>query len=269
MPFTTSHPAIVLPLKQFQPNWFSLTGLMAGAMSPDLLYFLLLDTTHRGWSHSWTGLFVFCLPAGLIFSFAFHRLFKFHFIANLPRPVDRFLSGLAVKPFKVINGRDWLILIFSVLVGALSHFFWDSFTHQQGEIARRIPFLLERHQFMNIVIPNYRIVQHLSTISGAVYIVIFSIKSNLLPAPAFDFQPRKFREKITFWIAAVLPSLVFTAIMILLFYQYDVFHPDRRLFVFPISTTVGLSVWAGFFYTVAVYTLIIRYLSPKKPALQS
>ena len=92
MPFTTSHPAIVLPLKMLKPRWFSLTGLMAGAMAPDLLYFLMMQTSYRGVSHSWLGLFVFCLPAGIAFSFAFHHLFKQPVIHNLPWPLDRRLS---------------------------------------------------------------------------------------------------------------------------------------------------------------------------------
>ena len=135
MPFTTAHPAAVLPLKKIWPRWFSLTGLMAGAMAPDLQYFLLADTTHRGLSHSWVGLFAVCLPMGLAFSFAFHWLFKEAFIANLPRPLDRWLSGLAVSTFGPRSWSEWAVLVSSVLIGALSHFAWDSFTHLHGEMA--------------------------------------------------------------------------------------------------------------------------------------
>ena len=123
MPFTVSHPAIILPLKHLKPNWFSLSGLMVGAMSPDLIYFLTTITFYRGISHSWFGLFIFCLPAGLLFAVMFHWLFKYHFIMNLPSPLDKNLSGLAVSRFFPRNIRDWSVLIFSVIIGALSHFF--------------------------------------------------------------------------------------------------------------------------------------------------
>jgi len=124
MPFTTAHPAIVLPLKQWFPHWFSLTGLMAGAMAPDLIYFLALRTDFRGLSHSWPGLFLITLPAGVVFSFVFHRYFKYSFIRHLPSPLDRFLSGLAQSGWCVVGAKAWVILVVSVLVGSLSHFFW-------------------------------------------------------------------------------------------------------------------------------------------------
>ncbi|WP_262496247.1 DUF4184 family protein [Flavobacterium piscis] len=39
MPFTFSHPAIILPLKYLPKNWISLTGLIIGSLTPDFEYF--------------------------------------------------------------------------------------------------------------------------------------------------------------------------------------------------------------------------------------
>ncbi len=259
MPFTISHPAIVLPLKQFRPHWFSLTGLMAGAMTPDLIYFLMLTTTHRGASHSWTGLFMFCLPAGIVFSFVFHQLFKYHFILNLPRPLDRFLSGLAESKFSIFGWRGLLILAYSVLIGALSHFFWDSMTHEYGEIVRRIPFLIKESAIFGITVPNYRIVQHLSTTLGALTIFIYALKSNLIPAPLSNPTARKPGEKLIFWSVGAMVALALASLAVSIYHGYDIFQIDRRLLGYPIFRTFGLAGWAGFFYFVCIYTLAKKY----------
>ena len=263
MPFTTSHPAIVLPLKQIWPRWFSLTGLMAGAMAPDLIYFLILITTHRGISHSWTGLFIFCLPAGIVFSFAFHQLFKYHFISNLPRPLDQFLSGLAESKFRIAGWRGLMVLAYSVLVGALSHFFWDSMTHEHGEIVRRIPLLLEKSVILGITVPNYRIVQHLSTAFGALTILIYALKSNLIPPPKPNPTSRKPGEKSIFWIVGGIVAFIIACLAVWLYHGYSILQVDRRLLSYPVSTTFGLAGWAGLFYFVCIYTLVKKY-SPTK-----
>lgn len=263
MPFTTSHPAIVLPLKQLWPRWFSLTGLMAGAIAPDLIYFLMLITAHRGVSHSWTGLFVFCLPAGIVFSLVFHKLFKYHFLLNLPRPLDRFLSGLAESKFRIVGWRGWLVLAYSVLIGALSHFFWDSITHQHGEIVRRIPLLLEKSVIFGMSIPIYRIVQHLSTTLGVLTILIYALKFNLIPVPLSNPPVRQSGQKLVFWIVGGMVAIAFACLAAWLYYDYSILPIDRRLLSYPVSSTFGLAGWAGFFYFVCIYSLINKYPSIK------
>ncbi len=228
-------------------------------MAPDLIYFLMLITAHRGVSHSWTGLFIFCLPAGIVFYVVFHNLFKYHFILNLPRPLDRFLWGLAESKIRIVGWRGWLVLAYSVLIGALSHFFWDSMTHEFGEIVRRIPFLLEKSVILGITVPNYRIVQHLSTTLGALAIVMYALKSNLIPAPLSNPPVRRSRKKLVFWIGGGMAAVAFACLAAWLYYDYSVLRIDRRLLSYPVSSTFGLAGWAGFFYFVCIYTLVKRY----------
>lgn len=40
MPFTFSHPSIVLPLTYLPKKWISLTGIVIGSLTPDFEYFL-------------------------------------------------------------------------------------------------------------------------------------------------------------------------------------------------------------------------------------
>jgi len=224
-------------------------------MSPDLLYFLLLDTTHRGISHSWLGLFTFCLPAGIIFSLVFHKLFKNHAILNLPKPIDLFFSGLAYKPFNIKGFRQWLILVYSVLIGALSHFFWDSFTHSQGEIAGMIPFFLEYSTVLGITRQNCTFVQHLSTVLGGIFILIYILKSPLLPRSVIEKSIYKSGQKIRFWLIGTAAAASLAVFMVFLKGQYngwDLISDPPIIYLFR---TFGLASWAGFFYYVCVYTL--------------
>jgi sterol desaturase/sphingolipid hydroxylase (fatty acid hydroxylase superfamily) len=256
MPFTVSHPAIVLPLKRFRPGWFSLTGLMSGAMAPDLQYFLLADTTHRGLSHSWTGLFLVDLPLGLIFAFAFHRLFKSVFVEHLPSPLDRTLSGLAESEFSPSGLRQWVVLIISILVGVLSHFFWDSFTHTGGVLAQRIPWLLEQSTILGITRHNTRWVQHVSSIFGAVAMIVGLWKWKLLPPQAKEPSEQTRVRKVVFWLVGSGCGLI-VAVAAVWFYN--------RLYEWHLETghsfglgfqSFGLGSWAGFFYFVCVYSLL-------------
>ena len=54
MPFTFSHPAIVLPLKYLPKKWFSFTGLIIGSMTPDFEYFLRMKVK-SDYSHTLNG----------------------------------------------------------------------------------------------------------------------------------------------------------------------------------------------------------------------
>lgn len=264
MPFTTSHPAIVLPLKQLWPRYISLSGLIAGAMSPDLLYFLMMGTTERSFSHSWPGLLLFCLPAGIAFVFAFHWLVKRPLLRSLPEPLDHHFSGLAAQRFRVRSGRAWAVLVVSVLVGALSHFFWDSWTHTGGVIARNIPFLLEWVHFGNYWIQVTMLIQHASSLFGALFIVLYLWKGWILPAPVKGGTPVGRYQKAGYWAVALTGAIIgaFVAVWIWVgFPSIEIFDEYTRLSL----KCAGLGSWAGFFWTTCLYSLASR----RTPTLQA
>lgn len=250
MPFTTSHPAIVLPLKKWWPEYVSLSGLMAGAMAPDLLYFLNMTTVHRGFSHSWPGLFAFCIPAGTIFVIVFHYLIKRPLLLNLPSPLDRIFSGLAQTRLNLNSNRSILVLLVSVTIGALSHFFWDSFTHHKGVIARSLPFLTDQITLFGSKIYISFIFQHISTLVGFIFMVYFFWGGNNLPEPVADFKPRK--GKLLFWIIGGILSLMF-ALFVCWFFEHYVPH-----YMVSLYQTIGLAGWAGFFYYLIIRALLNR-----------
>jgi hypothetical protein len=266
MPFTTSHPAIVLPLKQIWPGRFSLTGLVAGAMAPDLLYFLMAVTTYRGVSHSWPGLVAFCLPAGVLFAVAFHKLFKSPFLLNLPRPLDRVFSGLAEKPFRPAGLKGWLVLGYSVLIGSLSHFFWDSFTHPTGQMAHMIPFLTDQATILGLTRSYARFLQHVSTILGGIVFLLFLFRSRFIPPPTRRTSPLyKPGEKLRFWLICGLVALVYACLAVWFYnglYNWQIEAGYNRSLAWM---TFGLGSWAGFFWAVCVYS-VVRHFRQRKAA---
>lgn len=129
MPFTFSHPAIVLPLKYFWSRRFSSTGLIIGSVTPDFEYF----SRFRGWaphSHSWGGVIWFDLPLSVILCFLFHEVVKIPLITNLPEFLRMRLIAFNQFNWRKYFARRWKIVLISLLLGIISHLLWDRFTHQ-------------------------------------------------------------------------------------------------------------------------------------------
>jgi hypothetical protein len=169
MPFTFSHPAIILPLTYFPRKWFSLTGLVIGSLTPDFEYFLRMRI-RSDYSHTLDGLFWFDLPLGLLLTFIFHSIVRNGLFDNLPT----FLKSrfLAFRQFDW-NGyfkSNWPIVIISILIGAASHNFWDSFTHDHGYLVNTIPALTNSVDIFSKQVPILKILQHSSTVLGGLAI---------------------------------------------------------------------------------------------------
>src|SRR5687768_8866206 len=138
MSFTFSHPALILPLTFLPKRWYSLTGLIAGSITPDFEYFIRMRMKSE-YSHTIPGLFWFDLPLGILLAFIFHLMVRNSLFENLPviikSRVFKFRQFNWVKYFI----RNWPVVILSVLIGAGSHIFWDSFTHTGGYFVKEVP----------------------------------------------------------------------------------------------------------------------------------
>ena len=124
MPLTFCHPAIVLPLKKLKPNWFSMTRLIIGSMSPDLEYFSRMEilATH---SHLFWGVLYFDLPIALIYCFVFHLFVRNILINHLP---DFFKER-----FTQFLNFDWINYFKKKLVNCdCFHYNWCIFTSFLG-----------------------------------------------------------------------------------------------------------------------------------------
>ena len=146
MPFTFSHPAIVLPLTFLPRQWFSLTGLVIGSLTPDFEYFLRMRI-QSNYSHSISGLFWFDLPLGILLAFIFHNIVRDILFDNLPTILKSRVMKFKMFDWNNYFKRNWLVVTISVLIGAGSHIFWDSFTHDQGYFVQTIPVLTNTVDF--------------------------------------------------------------------------------------------------------------------------
>ncbi|MGA2251875.1 DUF4184 family protein [Terracidiphilus sp.] len=124
MPFTLSHAAAALP---FRRTRLIFSAVVFGSFAPDFEYFIRFGPWGK-FGHSTLGIFVFDLPASLIMLWLFHRYAKEPLWAWLPERVrQRVALGPRTLPLKSI-GQIALVLV-SILIGVITHIFWDSVTH--------------------------------------------------------------------------------------------------------------------------------------------
>jgi hypothetical protein len=174
MPFTFAHPAIVLPLRKLPRHWHSLTGLIMGSITPDFEYFIRMRVQSI-YSHTWSGLFWFDVPLGMLLTFVYLRFIRDGLIAHLPLALNRRFSkcrGVALMK----SLRYVIVMALSVLIGATSHLLWDSFTHPNGYFVQLMPMLSFAIPIHHHYIAVYKLLQHGSTLAGFAFITIVVYK---------------------------------------------------------------------------------------------
>jgi len=171
MPFTFSHPAILLPLTYLPKKWFSLTGLIIGSLTPDLEYFLRMRI-NSDYSHTIEGLFWFDLPLGILITFIFHNIIRNCLFDNLPTFLKSRFSTFKQFYWNEYFKKNWLTVVISILIGAVSHIFWDSFTHETGYFAQKFSELSNIIGILGSEIPIFKLLQHTSTLLGGLVIAI-------------------------------------------------------------------------------------------------
>jgi len=162
MPLTFAHPAAVIPLRRCG---LPFTALIVGSIAPDFEY-LVHFAPRSEISHTIGGLFIFCIPMGLIALWIFHRVWK--------QPVLALLAGNHAEAegyhhnhFPFLPLSRLAILGTAVLVGAMTHLAWDSFTHHGGWMAQQAPFLTTSiFETRWGAVPLFKFLQHGSTILG-------------------------------------------------------------------------------------------------------
>lgn len=179
MPFTFSHPAIILPLTYLPRKWFSLTGLVIGSLTPDFEYFLRMRIKSN-YSHTIEGLFWFDLPLGLLLAFIFHNIVRDSLFNNLPPFLKSRFSTFKQFDWNRHFKQNWIVVTISIIIGAASHIFWDSFTHDHGYFVQTIPALQNSVDFLGRQIPILKILQHSSTLLGGLVIAfaIYKLPTN-------------------------------------------------------------------------------------------
>ena len=197
MPFTFSHPAIVLPAHSLLRKRVSLTGLLAGSVVPDFEYFVrVFHKSH--YSHTIGGLFYADLPAALLLCFLYHNLVRGPFYLHTPLFLKRRMA-----PFQTFNWNRWFAakwrtVLLSILAGAASHLLWDKLTHHS------VPMVQAASGFQTFVTPEERHMTYflfwdLSSLIGG-FFVLYAIWQ--LPAANVVSRVKSNRYWLFCWVAA-------------------------------------------------------------------
>ncbi|EJF10745.1 DUF4184 family protein [Pontibacter sp. BAB1700] len=203
MPFTAAHPAAILPLLKHR-RWFSATGLITGSIAPDFQYFLLLPLfKHSG--HTLEGLLFFNLPVALAIATVFHLIVRRPAVAHLPDWLKRRALAVAQLNWIAYLKEHWFVFATSVIIGAASHIFWDSFTHETGYFASRWPLLTSMVHVMGQEIMLCRIVQHSSTLVGGFLILLYTRRQPTVAIPNKVSQ----QQKLLFWTGIAVAGIAF------------------------------------------------------------
>ncbi|GAB6139613.1 DUF4184 family protein [Methylosoma difficile] len=197
MPFTVSHAAAVLPIPNLLGKHVSLSALIIGSLSPDLPYFLHLFT--GAFSHTLPGIILLCLPLGLACYLLFHGICKRPATALLP---DFLSARLAPQVFDapLWPKTSFITVVFSIVLGALTHIGWDAFTHYDTPVTLRFAFF-QQPVFTVAGHPllMYKLLQYLSSIFGLLVIARW-IRQWLLITPIPSQHPQQLGRRLRYGI---------------------------------------------------------------------
>jgi hypothetical protein len=210
MPLTISHPAASVPLARLG---LVFSALVIGSMTPDFPHFIPLLSNSK-FSHSMVGLLAYCVPLGLISLGVFHFLIKYPALALLPFQHQQRLSGVAHN-FSFGPLHRFLLIILSILLGALTHILWDSFTHPTGWMVKQ--FIVLKAPVISTgsqSVPTYQFLQHGSTLFGGMLLFywyakwyksakLFPVRENLIIS-----APKKLIILVIMGIVAITTAVI-------------------------------------------------------------
>jgi hypothetical protein len=202
MPFTISHAAAVLPFSRLLARWRLLSAVVIGAMVPDFGLFFPWRMP-RIETHSVAALFAFCLPVGMAAYWAFQYLIKAPVLEVLPEGAYARWRPYS-SPADFASIRQWILVAFGVLAGALTHLVWDAFTHENARGVRLIPWLEEPIDIGAHHLAAVRLLQDGSSLIGLA-VVLGLIVYGLRPGGDQPVRPRPLRAaERRLWVAAYM-----------------------------------------------------------------
>jgi hypothetical protein len=171
VPFTLAHAAAALPFKRTR---LVMSALVVGCLSPDFEYFIRLAPGGR-LGHTLPGLFILDLPLGFIVLWLFHAFAKKPLLTCLPSGFQSRLRQHA-DPFPFRRTQRIILIMASILIGAMTHIVWDSFTHPTFWPYRHWTFLSHPvHLPFARTFQIYKLLQHASSLFGCIVLLIWTI----------------------------------------------------------------------------------------------
>jgi hypothetical protein len=248
VPFTISHAAAVLPLRKLGKSRLPLAALIIGSMSPDFSYFFMPGEVERLATHSIAGLFWFCLPVSLAVWFLYVRVLEQPTIALLPEHwaarITPSRSDLTITSLAIVS--------VAILLGAVTHIVWDSFTHINSPVVNAVPGLrVVVFEWHGRPIRVFRVLQHLSSVLGMLVLAFFAWRHLRNAPPVPTASPTSIPHKAR--VGAVLLLFAMALVLAIVGYALNAHVPlERRLFHFAIG---GMTGWMITWLAIA---LVIR-----------
>lgn len=163
MPLTLpSHAAAILPLTRVRA--LPPSALVLGAAAPDLGYLLKLPG-----SHSWGGLLPVIVPAGLLLWLWAEWLLLPMLREVLPPIGTLHPARLLATRGAPLRPGALLAASIAIVCGASTHLLWDGFTHDRLWPASQL--YPSEHFGLPFGLTVARVLQHLSTVLGAVLVL--------------------------------------------------------------------------------------------------
>jgi hypothetical protein len=221
--------------------------MMIGSMSPDFAYFLPGEPVRIA-THTIPGLFVFCWPVGLVLWLLFVRVLEQPTLALMPES----WAARIVPPHRDWTFKRLLVASAAVILGALTHLIWDSFTHANTPVTSTLNGLHSAaFEVDGAGYPWYAVLQHVSTVIGLVFLTVWAVGRLRIP-PAPD-PPRHYLPTVSNRVrAAAVAFLLVTscAYAIARYMAYPHLPVEHRLFHFAIG---GMTAFALAWLAVAIW----------------
>ncbi|MFD1551059.1 hypothetical protein DNU06_04340 [Putridiphycobacter roseus] len=198
MPFTFSHPAIILPLCHKRFSNLSSTGMIIGSITPDLEYFLRMRM-ERIHGHEVGAIFWYQLPICFIFSVIFHVIVKKPLLLHSPTFIQKRLGYLAHKNWIDYLSKHWTQFIVSAIIGILSHLIWDSFTHAHGLFGKSSALLMLSFEYTWGRTYLFEWFQLLSSLLGLLALFLFIFRRQTKP-----YLTASIHQKWKYWFSTLL-----------------------------------------------------------------
>jgi hypothetical protein len=206
MPFTISHAAAVLPFCRLLARWRLLSAVVIGAMVPDFGLFFPWRLP-RVETHSAVALFTFCVPVGMAAYWVFQFLVKAPILEVLPDGAYARWRPFS-SPADIASIRQWILVAFGVVAGAVTHLAWDAFTHENARGVRLIPWLEEPIDIGAHHVRAVRLMQDGSSLIGLAVVlglIVYSLRAGgdrpVSPRPLEAAERRA-------WVATYLVAAV-------------------------------------------------------------
>jgi uncharacterized protein DUF4184 len=254
VPFTISHAAAVLPL---QKTRLPLAALMIGSMSPDFAYFLPGDPD-RIFTHSFAGLFWFCWPVSLVAWGLFVRVLEQPTFALLP---ENWRARFAASD-REFSFRALALTSLAILVGAITHLIWDSFTHRGTGVVGALPGLHAiAFYFHGWPIRWFVVLQHLSSVIGMLILMIWLWRLPAIHTRTQTFPWISHSTRVRAASILIASSLAFAVTRYAL--NLDTWFA-RRLFHLAIG---GMTGWIVAWFAIALWVTSRSHRADREPRL--